>query len=107
MILVTAPARCIPEGRPIAGHMPPTDMELIQMIHAKGTCCMVGTSRNLDRQLNVNRAVDTAAIEQEDDRQSVAVFVHGSISIQRVPRFLGIGPNTPLCSACEGRSHVR
>jgi glycerophosphoryl diester phosphodiesterase len=47
------------------GHTPPTDMELIEMIHAKGTCCMVGTSRNLDRQLIANRAGDTSAIEQE------------------------------------------
>ena len=27
------------------GHMPPRDKELLQMIHAQGTCCMVGTSR--------------------------------------------------------------
>ena len=34
------------------------------MIHAKGTCCMVGTSRNLDREFIVNRASGTAPIEQ-------------------------------------------
>ncbi len=47
------------------GHTPPTDTELMKMIHAKGTCCMVGTSRNLDRQLNVNRAGGSAVIEQD------------------------------------------
>jgi len=47
-----------------AGHTPPRDKELLQMIHAKGTCCMVGTSRNLDREFIVNRASGTAAIEQ-------------------------------------------
>ena len=37
------------------GHSPPKDVQLIRMIQAKGTCCMVGTSRNLDRQLAVDR----------------------------------------------------
>ena len=47
------------------GHTPPTDKELLQMIHAKGTCCMVGTSRNLDREFIVNRASGTAPAEQD------------------------------------------
>lgn len=46
------------------GHTPPRDKELLQMIHAKGTCCMVGTSRNLDREFIVNRASGTGPIEQ-------------------------------------------
>ena len=46
------------------GHMPPRDKELLKMIHAKGTCCMVGTSRNLDREFVANRASGTAPIEQ-------------------------------------------
>jgi glycerophosphoryl diester phosphodiesterase len=46
------------------GHTPPGDKELLQMIHAKGTCCMVGTSRNLDREFIVNRASGTAPVEQ-------------------------------------------
>ena len=46
------------------GHTPPKDKELLQMIHAKGTCCMVGTSRNLDREFIVNRASGTAPVEQ-------------------------------------------
>ncbi len=46
------------------GHTPPTDKELLQMIHAKGTSCIVGTSRNLDRELIANRATGSRAIEQ-------------------------------------------
>ena len=44
------------------GHSPPNDVQLIRMIQAKGTCCMVGTSRNLDRQLAVNRSGDTTGV---------------------------------------------
>lgn len=46
------------------GHTPPRDADLLKMIHEKGTCCMVGTSRNLDREFNVNRASGTESIEQ-------------------------------------------
>jgi glycerophosphoryl diester phosphodiesterase len=46
------------------GHKPPRDKGLLQMIHAKGTCCMVGTSRNLDREFIVNRVSGTALVEQ-------------------------------------------
>ncbi len=46
------------------GHTPPKDKELLQMIHAKGTCCMAGTSRNLDREFLSNRRSDTAPVEQ-------------------------------------------
>jgi glycerophosphoryl diester phosphodiesterase len=46
------------------GHTPPRDKELLQMIHAKGTCCMVGTSRNLDREFIVNRASGAVQVEQ-------------------------------------------
>ena len=35
------------------------------MIHEKGTCCMAGTSRNLDRQLVVAPDADLAALKQE------------------------------------------
>ena len=47
-----------------AGHTPPRDADLLQMIHGKGTCCIVGTSRNLDREFTVNRASGTESIEQ-------------------------------------------
>ena len=46
------------------GHTPPTDKELLQMIHAKGTSCLVGTSRNIDREFIANRARDIGPIEQ-------------------------------------------
>jgi glycerophosphoryl diester phosphodiesterase len=46
------------------GHTPPEDKELLQMIHAKGACCMAGTSRNLDRELIINRASGTVPVEQ-------------------------------------------
>lgn len=46
------------------GHTPPEDKELMRMIHAKGACCMAGTSRNLDRELIVNRASGALSIEQ-------------------------------------------
>lgn len=32
------------------GHVPPEDLELYKTIHAKGANCMIGTSRNLDKQ---------------------------------------------------------
>lgn len=46
------------------GHTPPRDAGLLQMIHERGTCCMVGTSRNLDRELMINRASGTGSTEQ-------------------------------------------
>jgi len=46
------------------GHTPPTDEKLLQMIHAKGACCIVGTSKNLDRDLVNNRTEGVRAVEQ-------------------------------------------
>jgi len=48
-----------------AGHTPPEDKGVLQMIHAKGACCMTGTSRNLDRQFVANRQSGTAPVEQQ------------------------------------------
>lgn len=31
------------------GHVPPEDLQLYELVHAKGAHCMIGTSRNLDR----------------------------------------------------------
>ena len=58
--------RGIPWSNIIAftGHAPPTDKELLQMIHAKGISCIVGTSRNIDRELIANRVTGNGAIEQ-------------------------------------------
>ena len=54
----------VPWNRIVAfvGHTPPEDPELLRMIHAKGACCMAGTSRNLDLQLR--REGRSAALEQ-------------------------------------------
>lgn len=46
------------------GHTPPEDKELLQMIHAKGTCCMAGTSRNLDLEFIVNRTSSTTPVDE-------------------------------------------
>lgn len=47
------------------GHAPPQDHELLQMIHEKGSCCIAGTSRNLDRDFIANQTSDVSAIEKE------------------------------------------
>lgn len=47
------------------GHTPPEDKELLAMIHAKGDCCMSGTSRNLDRQLRAATEPDLGALQRE------------------------------------------
>jgi glycerophosphoryl diester phosphodiesterase len=47
------------------GHTPPQDKGLLEMIHAKGACCMAGTSRNLDRELYAGRAAGAVPIEQD------------------------------------------
>lgn len=33
------------------GHQPSEDLDLYRMIHERGACCMIGTSRNLDRKI--------------------------------------------------------
>lgn len=46
------------------GHPPPKDQELLKMIHAKGACCMAGTSRNLDKELDVADAEETVSLRR-------------------------------------------
>ena len=43
----------VPWNRVVAfvGHEPPADRQLLERIHARGACCLAGTSRNLDLQL--------------------------------------------------------
>jgi len=57
----------VPWNRVVAfvGHEPPADKPLLESIHARGACCLAGTSRNLDRQLR--NAGDDArrALERE------------------------------------------
>ncbi len=45
------------------GHTLPGDRGLLQMIHAKGSSCMVGTSRNLDREYVASHEGATPGIE--------------------------------------------
>jgi glycerophosphoryl diester phosphodiesterase len=47
------------------GHTPPQDVELLRLLHAKGVCCLAGTSRNLDLALAANRQQPTAPLEQQ------------------------------------------
>jgi glycerophosphoryl diester phosphodiesterase len=45
------------------GHIPPEDAALYEMIHAKGANCMIGTSRNLDKQLLSGQVTDIKQLE--------------------------------------------
>src|SRR5262245_7401036 len=45
------------------GHVPPEDPALYAAIHGKGACCMIGTSRNLDRQVNSKQVADIKQLE--------------------------------------------
>jgi glycerophosphoryl diester phosphodiesterase len=45
------------------GHVPPEDIGLYEMIHAKGANCMIGTSRNLDKQVISGRVKDIKELE--------------------------------------------
>jgi glycerophosphoryl diester phosphodiesterase len=47
------------------GHNPPEDLALYEAIHAKGACCMIGTSRNLDRRVIGNEVADTRVLEAD------------------------------------------
>jgi glycerophosphoryl diester phosphodiesterase len=68
------------------GHTPPQDDELANMIHAKGTCCIVGTSRNLDRELILENANGSESIERSYRR----LLEHGADIIETdLPREVG------------------
>jgi glycerophosphoryl diester phosphodiesterase len=45
------------------GHVPPEDPTLYEAIHGKGACCMIGTSRNLDRQVNSGQVANIKQLE--------------------------------------------
>jgi glycerophosphoryl diester phosphodiesterase len=45
------------------GHVPPEDVGLYEMIHAKGANCMIGTSRNLDKQFMSGQVKDIKELE--------------------------------------------
>jgi len=43
---------------PFVGHVVPEDPKLYEAIHARGACCMIGTSRNLDKQWSGGQVAD-------------------------------------------------
>lgn len=45
------------------GHTPPEDAALYDFIHRKGACCMIGTSRNLDRKVITGEVADIRQLE--------------------------------------------
>jgi glycerophosphoryl diester phosphodiesterase len=47
------------------GHTPPSDKALYEAIHERGASCMVGTSRNLDRQVLGKRVSDIKELESD------------------------------------------
>jgi glycerophosphoryl diester phosphodiesterase len=47
------------------GHVPPEDAALYESIHAKGACCMIGTSRNLDRKVITKQTADIKSLEPD------------------------------------------
>jgi len=47
------------------GHIPPEDAALYETIHAQGTCCMIGTSRNLDRKVITKQTTDIKQLEPD------------------------------------------
>lgn len=47
------------------GHTPPEDEELYRMIHAKGACCLIGTSRNLDLRILKREVADIKLLEPD------------------------------------------
>ncbi len=47
------------------GHTPPEDAGLYEMIHAKGACCMIGTSRDFDLQFTKQTMADLKPLEPD------------------------------------------
>lgn len=45
------------------GHTPPEDAALYEFIHRKGACCMIGTSRNLDRKILTGEVAEIHQVE--------------------------------------------
>lgn len=45
------------------GHTPPADVALYDFIHNKGACCMIGTSRHLDRKVVQGEVADIQELE--------------------------------------------
>jgi glycerophosphoryl diester phosphodiesterase len=77
------------------GHIPPEDAGLYEAIHAKGACCMIGTSRNLDRQFSGGKVATIQQLEPDyraflkrgadlietDIPAHLGPLLHGSVAI--------------------------
>lgn len=50
---------------PFVGHVPPEDPGLYEAIHAKGACCLIGTSRNLDKKVSSGQVADIKQLEPD------------------------------------------
>jgi glycerophosphoryl diester phosphodiesterase len=48
---------------PFVGHVVPEDPKLYEAIHARGACCMIGTSRNLDKQVSGGQVADIKELQ--------------------------------------------
>jgi len=76
------------------GHTPPEDAALYAFIHRQGACCMIGTSRNLDRQVIEKRVTSI----QELEPGYRAFLARGADLIETdIPTLLGpmLFPGTP------------
>ncbi len=68
------------------GHSPPEDVALYESIHHKGACCMIGTSRNLDRKVILG---DVADIHQLEPGYRAFLSRGADIIETDIPIFLG------------------
>ena len=48
---------------PFVGHVPPEDPKLYEAIHSRGARCLIGTSRNLDKQVSSGRVANITDLE--------------------------------------------
>lgn len=76
------------------GHIPPEDTTLYEQIHAKGANCMIGTSRNLDRQFLRGQVTDMKQLEPgyRAFLQRGADLIETDIPIDLGPMLYGSSP---------------
>src|SRR5262245_39520653 len=84
------------------GHQPPEDRALYDEIHRRGARCMVGSSRNLDRQLITRQVADIKPLEPGYraflDRG--ADLIETDIPTHLGPLLYGAAPVPPSMKAC-------
>lgn len=86
------------------GHTPPDDATLYERIHGKGTSCLVGSSRNLDRRIISGQATDIKLLERDyrDLLQRGADLIETDIPVQVGPLLYGpaTGTGYPVHGRC-------